>query len=335
MTSRGPIEVAVTRGGVIESVHRVHAVIAGPDGIATHLFGDAGRPTFPRSSIKGLQALPLVETGAAARFDVSAKELALACSSHEGEHMHVDAVTAWLDRIGLGDGDLACGPQWPRRPSDEIAMRCSGETPVRRHNNCSGKHTGMLATALHCGDATTNYEHREHAVQRRVFDAFSDMLDMDVGALPFGIDGCSAPNPRLPLDRIAAAAARYCEASSDRLGATRAGACRTLLAAMTAHPEMVGGTGRVDTDLIRASKGAIISKSGAEGVYVGYLPERRLGYAIKADDGNSRGASAGLWHVLETLGLLDDGLRALLRPHCLPEIRNWAGQVTGRVEVSA
>lgn len=333
MTSRGPIEIAVTRGGVPESLHHVHAVVSGPDGIATHVFGDAGRPTFPRSAIKGLQALPLVESGAARRYGVSARELALACSSHEGEAMHVDAVAAWLRRIGLDDADLACGPQWPRRRADELALACGGGTPVRMHNNCSGKHTGMLATALHCGESTAGYEHREHAVQRRVFDAFSDMLDMDVGALPFGIDGCSAPNPRLPLDRIAAAAARLAEASAERLGPTRAEACRTLLAAMVAHPDMVGGTDRVDTDLIRASQGRIVTKTGAEGVYVGYLPERGIGFALKAADGAARASAAGLWHILEMLGLLDNGVRALLKPHCLPVIRNWDGLETGDVEI--
>ncbi|MDF1721821.1 MAG: asparaginase [Minwuia sp.] len=331
MPADQPIEIVTTRGGLVESVHRVHAVVAGPDGIATHVFGEQDRMIFPRSAIKALQALPLVESGAAAAHGLSSAELALSCASHEGERFHTAAVTTWLDRIGLTEAALACGPQWPRRLSDQNDLVRAAEEPVRRHNNCSGKHSGMLTTALHLGDALHGYQDRRHPVQQRIFAAMGDMAGVDLGNAPFGIDGCSAPNPSLPLLAVATAAARVAEAGTDRLGTVRADACRTLRQAMIAHPEMIGGTDRVDTDMIRASDGRILSKTGAEGVYVAYLPEQHMGLALKTEDGASRAAAAALWSVLETLGLLDGAIRSAMTEHCRPPIRNWDGQVTGQI----
>lgn len=331
MSTEPLIEIIATRGGVLESTHRVHAVVAGPDGIATHVFGDPDRMIFPRSSIKALQALPLVESGAAAAHGLSQAELALSCASHEGEVFHTDTVAAWLQRIGLTEDALACGPQWPRRLHDQNDLVRSGAEPVRRHNNCSGKHTGMLTTALHLGDVPQGYQDRRHPVQERIFAAMGEIAGYDLGNAPFGIDGCSAPNPSLPLLSVATAAARVAESAADRLGVVRADACRTLCHAMHAHPEMIGGTARVDTDLIRASDGRILSKTGAEGVYVAYLPEQKLGLALKVEDGSSRASAAALWSVLDTLGLLDDGLRRAMTEHCRPPIRNWDGLVTGQI----
>jgi L-asparaginase II len=331
MTQSSAIEIAATRGGVVESTHRVHAVVAGPDGIATHVFGQADRPTYPRSAIKALQALPLVESGAARAHGLSQAELALACASHEGETFHTGAVGNWLQRLGLSGDALACGPQWPRRPDDQAGMIRQDQQPVRLHNNCSGKHSGMLTTALHLGDPVTHYQDRRHPVQQRIFAAIGEMADTNLSDAPFGIDGCSAPNPNLPLQAVAVAAARVAEADPARLGPVRAEACRSLCAAMQAHPEMIGGTERVDTDLIRASGGRILSKTGAEGVYVVYLPEQRLGVALKAEDGASRASAAALWSVLETLGLLDDGIRAAMTEHCRPPLRNWDGLVVGQM----
>ncbi|ANK80794.1 MAG: hypothetical protein TEF_08270 [Rhizobiales bacterium NRL2] len=331
MTSSGPIEIVATRGGAVESRHRVHAVVAGPDGDLVSVHGEAGLVAFPRSSLKAMQALSFVETGAADRFECSPVELALACASHEGEDMHADAVGAWLARMGLDPSALACGPQWPRREADMARMIRDGGQPGRVHNNCSGKHAGMLATALHMGESLEGYADRAHPVQRRVFDTVSAMTGMDLSGAPVGIDGCSAPNPALPLGVMAVAAARFAEADPARLGDVRAAACRRLQAAMAAAPEMVGGTGRVDTDLIRAFAGRVFSKTGAEGVYFIYMPEKRLGAVLKAEDGAPRASAAAIWNVLAELGLLDGQAEAALRRHCRPDIRNWDGLVTGRV----
>ena len=331
MTSSGPIEIVATRGGAVESRHRVHAVVAGPEGDLVSVYGEAGLPIFPRSSLKAFQALPLIETGAADRFGCTPAELSLACASHEGEDMHARAVAAWLERLGMEESALACGPQWPRREADMARMIRAGETPGRVHNNCSGKHAGMLATALHMEEPVDGYVDRGHPVQRRVFEAVSMLAGFDLTGAPVGIDGCSAPNPAMPLGVLAVAAARFAEADPARLGDVRASACRRLLAAMQEAPEMIGGTDRVDTDLIRAFAGRAFSKTGAEGVYFLYLPEKRLGVALKAEDGASRAATAALWTVLDDLGLLDGQAEAALRHHCRPDIRNWDGLVTGRI----
>lgn len=332
MTSNSPIEIVALRGGHVESSHRVHAVVAGPDGDATHVFGDPERVTYPRSALKAMQALPLVETGAADRFGCTPAELALACASHEGEVFHVTGALAWLDRIGLSEAALACGPQWPRREADGADLIRAAHEPGRAHNNCSGKHTGKLCTALHLGEDPAGYVARTHPVQRRVFEAVSTLAEHDLTDAPVGIDGCSAPNPALPLSALAVAAARYAEADPARLGPVRAQACQRLMQAMQAAPEMIGGTDRVDTDLIRAFQGRVLSKTGAEGVYMLYLPERRLGVALKAEDGASRASAAAIWSVLDRLGELDDAARAALRRHCRPEIRNWDGLVTGQID---
>ncbi|WP_416896879.1 MAG: asparaginase [Minwuia sp.] len=331
MTSNGPIRIAATRGGAVESVHSVHAVVAGPNGDATHVFGDPDRVVFPRSSLKAIQALPLIESGAADHFVCSPAELALACASHEGEGFHTDTVTAWLDRIGLDPEALACGPQWPRRDVDYREMVLARQEPGRVHNNCSGKHTGMLATALHLGEAPAGYASRAHNVQKRVFEAVEALSGESLDDAPVGIDGCSAPNPALPIRSLAVAAARFAEASPERLGHARADACRRLLNAMVAAPEMVGGTDRFDTDLIRVYSGRVMSKTGAEGFYMLYLPERRLGIALKAEDGTPRASTAAVWSVLERLGLLDGQAENALRHHCRPEIRNCDGLVTGEI----
>ncbi|WP_417517841.1 asparaginase [Minwuia sp.] len=330
-SSSGPIEIAATRGGAIESVHRVHAVVAGPDGDATHVFGDPDRVVFPRSSLKAIQALPLIETGAADHFQCTPQELALACASHEGEAIHTLTVKNWLVRLEMDQDALACGPQWPRLEEDKATMIRAEELPGRVHNNCSGKHSGMLTTLRHLEEDPDDYVTVSHNVQKRIFEAVEALSGQSLSGAPVGVDGCSAPNPALPLASLAVAAARYAEAAPARVGAVRAMACRRFLDAMLQAPEMIGGTGRFDTDLIRAFNGRVLSKTGAEGFYMLYLPEQNLGVALKAEDGASRASTAAVWSVLERLGMLDGQVEMALRPHCRPDIRNWDGLVTGDV----
>lgn len=332
MTSSGPIEIVAKRGGAVESLHRVHAVVAGPDGNATHVFGDADRVIFPRSSLKAMQSLPLVETGAADAFGCQPPELALACASHEGETAHVVNVQKWLTRLDLDMNSLACGPQWPRREDDHAVLIRAEQIPGRAHNNCSGKHSGMLTVARHLDEAVTGYVDVSHGIQRRIFQVIEELSDYDLAGAAVGIDGCSAPNPALPLKSLAVAAARYAEADASRLGSVRATACARMMSAMRQAPDMVGGTERFDTDLIRVMDGRALSKTGAEGVYVIYLPELKLGVALKAEDGASRASTAAVWSVLERLGLLSSRVEAALGKHCRPDIRNWDGLVTGSIE---
>jgi L-asparaginase II len=271
-----PILVEVTRAALVESVHRGSIAIADANGTIRFALGDVETPVYSRSSLKPIQALPLVESGAADAFHLSDEDVALACASHSGEPMHTSRVAAWLSRIGCSESDLACGPQAPRyEPALEEMLR-NGEKPTRLQNNCSGKHTGFLTVARHWGIATAGYERIDHPVQQAVAKALRTLSG--VGDLAWGVDGCAAPNFALPLAGFARALAQI--AGWRTVGANR------ITRAMIAHPALVGGTGRACTALMRAAKGRAAVKIGAEGVYAAMLPERGLGIALKIDDGD-------------------------------------------------
>jgi L-asparaginase II len=275
----------------------------------------------------------LIETGAADAFGVSEEELALASASHSGEPAHVAAVGAWLKRMGLSEADLACGSHWPY--SDESARGLSQrrEAPNALHNNCSGKHAGMLATASHCGEKLAGYETADHPVQRRVRAALAEVAEFDLNQAPAAVDGCGIPTLAMPLSALARCAARF--ASPERLAAERGRACRRIMAAMTAHPFMVGGSGRLCTGLIAAAKGRVLVKTGAEGVYVAMAPEMGLGLALKALDGAKRAAEVALLALLDGLGVMDDSLRRAMADLASPPILTRRGVAVGQIAVRA
>jgi L-asparaginase II len=318
-----PILVEVTRGALVESIHRGSFAIMDASGALRLALGDIESPVYSRSSLKPMQAMPLVESGAADAFGLSDEEVALACASHSGEPMHTTRVAAWLARIGLGEGDLACGAHASRYEPVAEAMIRRGEKPTRLFNNCSGKHTGFLTVARHWDIATKGYEQPNHPVQRAVATSLSELCD--AGELPFGIDGCAAPNFATSLTQFARAAARM--AAPDKLEMQRAKAARRIVTAMVAHPELVSGTGRVCAILMRASKGRAAIKAGAEGFYAGWIPETGLGIAIKIDDGAGRAAETVIAALLDTLKLLDGSHAAqvILRAPVL----NTRGDVVG------
>ena len=318
-----PILVEVTRGAMVESVHRGSLAIVDASGALRLALGDIESPVYSRSSLKPMQAMPLVESGAADAFGLSDEEVALACASHSGEPMHTTRVAAWLARIGLGESDLACGAHASRYEPVAEAMIRRGEKPTRLFNNCSGKHTGFLTVARHWDIATKGYEQPNHPVQRAVATTLSELCD--AGELPFGIDGCAAPNFATSLTQFARAAARM--AAPDKLEMQRAKAARRIVASMIAHPELVSGTGRVCATLMRASQGRAAVKAGAEGFYAGWIPQTGLGIAIKIDDGAGRAAETVIAALLDTLKLIDGSLaaQAILRAPIL----NTRGDVVG------
>lgn len=298
-----PILVEVTRGSLVESIHRGSIAIADAEGRIVFAAGDLETPVYPRSSLKPIQALPLVESGAAEAFGISDEGIALACASHSGEPMHTTRVAAWLTRIGCKESDLACGAHPSRyEPVAEDMIR-RGEKPTRIHNNCSGKHTGFLTVARHWDIATSGYERHDHPVQRAVARALSELTDVDDN-MPWGIDGCAAPNFAVPLRAQAKAFARF--AAADRLPGDRANACRRIVRAMTAHPELVSGTGRACAILMRSAKGRAAVKTGAEGFFAGMLPEHGLGIALKIDDGAGRAAETVIAAIMDKLRVLGD-----------------------------
>jgi len=308
-----PILVELTRGPLVESVHRGAVAIADATGAIRFSLGDIETLTYSRSSLKPMQAIPLVESGAADAFGLSGEEIALACASHSGEPMHTERVAAWLARIGCTESDLACGAHPSRYEPVAEAMIRAGAKPTRIFNNCSGKHTGFLTVARHWDIATEGYERVDHPVQQAVAAALKTLTGAQ--ELVFGIDGCAAPNFATSVADFARAAARM----------TGMDVGRRILTAMIAHPEMISGTGRACATLIRAGGEEVSVKIGAEGFFGGWLPERGLGIAIKIDDGAGRASETAMAAVLDGLGLLGDGARGLLRGAVL----NTRGTVVG------
>jgi L-asparaginase II len=219
-----PLLIELVRGPLVESWHRGALAVAAPSGALALQLGDVERPVYPRSAVKALQALPLVESGAAAAFGLSDAELALACSSHNAEPMHVEAARRMLAKAGLEETALECGAHWPRREADRTMVARAAGRPSPIHNNCSGKHAGMLAVCRHMKTATAGYVNRDHPVQQRVRAALEEMTGASLGEAPCGIDGCSIPTYAVPLTALARAFARF--AAPEREGAARAAAIR-------------------------------------------------------------------------------------------------------------
>lgn len=322
-----PVAVEVRRGGRVESRHRVSLVVARPDGSTVVAVGDSDRPVYPRSAIKPFQALPLVESGAAAAFGLGPRELALACASHSGEEDHIVVVSAWLRRLGLDTSDLACGPQRPLSAEAARRLDARGEEPTRLHNNCSGKHAGMLTLARHLGVPTAGYERPDHPVQQRIRAVLAELTDGAVEDPP-GVDGCAAPNWPAPLPAWAVAAARF--ATGSGLPPQRAAAAAELIAACRAEPWFVAGTGRACTRLIRALADGMV-KAGAEGVYFGFFPKAQLGLALKVEDGAARASEVALAVTLDSLGLLDEGAKRQLADLFEQPIANTRGERVGEI----
>ncbi|MDP2206000.1 MAG: asparaginase [Alphaproteobacteria bacterium] len=320
-----PLIVAATRGGIDESLHRVHAVVLHGGGDIAAAYGDTERIIYPRSTLKPLQAVALVESGAAAAFGVSDAELALACASHSGEEVHIKTAAGWLARLGLDENDLGCGAHAPYADVCEPAGALC--------NNCSGKHVGMLTLAKFMAAPTEGYLDPAHPVQQMILATLADLCGLPLSATQCGIDGCSAPNPAMPLSALARGFAAFMRA--DKAGFRRGSACRHLYQAMTEHPLHIGGSkNRLDTVLMQAAGGGILSKTGAEGCYIAVIPEKDAVIALKAEDGAGRAAQAVLYALLEKHALAAADVLDTIRPLCLPTLQNWRGTATGDIRVA-
>lgn len=333
MTALNPVLVSVERGGVTESWHRGAAAVADAEGRIVAQWGDIDRAIYPRSTVKPLQAIPLLESGAADRFRLDGAALALACASHSGEARHVERVAGWLARLGLTVADLICGPQEPFDDAAWRAMVRSGDAPSALHNNCSGKHAGMLTTAVHLGEPTRAYGEPDHPVQRRIAATLSAMTGIDVGADGCGIDGCAVPTWPVPLRHLAHAYARV--ADPDSLPTRRAATIRRLTDAIVAYPHLLAGSDRFDTTVVTLTAGAAVTKSGAEGVRVAALRTVGLGIALKIDDGQGRAADAMMAALIGRFGRLSEPMRAGLRRRADRDLVNSRAATVGRLCVAA
>lgn len=315
-----PVKVNRRRGDVVESSHEVDICVADRTGALLHCWGDPDRPVIARSAIKSLQALPLITTGAAARFGVTDDELALACASHSAEPEHVRQVTAWLDRLGLDSSHLECGPDVPLGAAAVRTFWADGQSPNQIANCCSGKHAGFLTVAMHLGEPTAGYIQPDHVVQQQVAEAVRVMTSVDSD--PCGVDGCGIPVHALPLQSLAMGMARLVD-PVDVPEPWRSAAQR-MASALTERAFLVSGLDRFEVKLQDAANEPVISKTGAEGVFMGALPDRGLGFALKARDGARAASEAALSALMVALEVVES-------PVVEPLVHNKAGTVSGSV----
>jgi L-asparaginase II len=328
-----PVLVEVTRGTVVESRHRGSIAVVDAAGRVVHRVGDVAQAVYPRSAIKPLQALLLVESGAADRFGLGDKELALACASHRGETVHTEAVASWLGRVGLSPADLECGAHLPYDPKTmEALLRADGHASTL-HNNCSGKHSGFVTAALHLGLPIKGYIQVEHPLQQRLYRTIEEMGGESLAATGRGADGCGIPVFGVPLRALARAFARLDDTAG--LEPKRADAARRILAAMAAEPVMVSGHGNFVTRVMQVAGGTVRLKSGAEGVYCAVLVGRGLGIALKIDDGAGRAAEVAMAAALRRLGAFTPAQERELAEFLEVPIRNVAGRHVGDVRPAA
>ncbi|HQZ13705.1 MAG TPA: asparaginase [Devosia sp.] len=327
-----PILVEQTRGTWVENRHRGAFVVADAEGNVIAAAGDVSRPVFPRSAVKSIQALAMFSSGAASQFDLSSEELALACASHHGEDVHVSGVTAFLGHLHLGSSDLECGAHQPSNAAARDALRAAGQKPSALHNNCSGKHSGMLSVARALGVDTAGYVGREHAVQREVRRVIEAVVGDELHVDRCGTDGCSIPTWAAPLSGFAQGFARM--ATGRGLDPDMAAAAERVFDAATSHPLLVAGSGHFDTLVMEAFGGRLMQKGGAEGVQCGAIRSKGWGYALKIDDGNMAASVTVVAELIAALADPDERQLAVLAPFRRPVISNARKLAVGEMRGS-
>lgn len=322
-----PVLVDVFRGSVVESRHRGALAIYDSEGKKLFSAGDIERAIFPRSAIKSIQALPLVESGAADAFGFENADLAMACASHSGEPEHAARALSMLKRAGLDASALECGSHWSSQQNVLIEQARSGSVPTALHNNCSGKHAGFLATCAHCNMETKGYVALGSEIQNMVRDTMQQVTGAVHSIDQCGTDGCSIPTYAIPLSNLAQGFARM--VSGQGMSEGRAKAATRLINACMDQPYYVAGKDRACTKLMEMAPGRIFVKTGAEGVFCGSVPELGVGFAIKCDDGATRGAEVMVSTVLSRLFKDDEELSAKLDSFSRKELKNWNGIKVG------
>lgn len=318
----------IWRGSYLESVHTGMAVICDKDGEISHQWGNPNALILPRSSAKMMQAIPLIISGAEKKFSIGEDLLALACASHNAAEIHLSRVLGWLSHLGFSETDLRCGPQPSKDPYVKKQMLEKGQSPCQIHNNCSGKHAGFLSVARHL-NAGPEYTDPDHPVQLMVMDVFQELTQNKVDGIT--IDGCSAPNPAIPLYSLAKAMSWFATAHKrdDQLSK----AALKLRNAMVNYPELVAGDLRACTNLMKACEKKAILKTGAEGVFVAILPELEKGIALKILDGGTRASECAIASLLIQLGVLNPNHPTALAYTHAP-ILNWRKIQTGMMKAS-
>ena len=327
-----PLLVEIVRGDLIESRHRGSIAICDSHGGVELALGDILSPVFPRSGIKPIQALALIETGAAKAFSLGHAQIALACASHNGAKTHVDIVRTWLGKIGLTENDLECGPSLPWTEEARRGLYEIDGQPTTAHDNCSGKHTGFLTVCKHMNFPVQGYTRFEHPIQQRLLGVLEQMAGMDLFEAPKAIDGCGIPTLGVPLGNIALAMARLGDPHDQP--DERQAACNRVRSSMAAEPYLIAGKDRFCTRVISALGQSALVKTGAEGVYCATLTDKKLGVAIKIDDGSRRAAEAVMMRILENLNILTERSKGQLLNLLEPSILSRSGKMVGVVRIT-
>jgi L-asparaginase II len=327
-----PLVVEITRGQLVESVHGVAACAIDARGTTLYEAGDVESPVYLRSAAKPFIAAAVIEAGAADQFGFDAREIAVMSGSHTGEAFHLDAVRSILRKIGMQPVALQCGVQWPYDEKTANALRRAGEEPTVLHNNCSGKHAGILALCEVIGADPATYLRADNPAQRRILAFCARLSDEDAGTWPVGIDGCGIPVYATSLKKAALSFARF--ASPSGVDDRSAAALLAVRDAMLAHPEYVAGTGQFDTALMLAGEGNVAAKAGAEGVHgIAAIPQG-YGYVSKVLDGASRARGPSTVAALRGLGVLTGPQAAPLDRFAAPSVYNRAGRVVGEIRIA-
>lgn len=331
MFSKQPIIVEVLRGHAVESVHQVMVAVVNEGGSLLHSWGNAQYLTFPRSAIKMLQALPLIESGAADRFQLEEKHIALACASHRGEKEHLEALSQWLEIAKIHESTYVCGPHLPYNEASAHDFIRRGQKPTVLCNNCAGKHAGIISTCLHLGESPEGYEKLEHGAQKRLRQVLSETMKYDHGKAAHGIDGCGIPTYAVPLQNIAIGMSVFVNSKETP---ARKAACDRIFRAVSKNPFYISGSDEFATTVIEKTQGRAIIKGGAEGVLAGFIPEKKVAFALKCADGAGRATQLATVQLLVQLGGMSLSEAKALAKFSQPTITNWKGDVVGQLRIA-
>ncbi len=351
MTVDRALEVCVFRGQEEESLHRVSAVCINSLGETIASWGDPHKKIFPRSSVKLIQAIPFLASGALESFNLDDRHLALACSSHRGEEIHIQLVESWLKILGKSKSDLVCGPHFPGDLAAYHRMIEQHQTPQSLHNNCSGKHTGILSTCKFYNEPTTGYNKYEHPAQKRFRRLLTEFTEYDHESAVWGIDGCSLPNYQIPLYNLARGLAKFLPLSRSNVDSIslsenivkdqslanksshKKNLTQLILQAIQKYPHLLSGTDEFVTRVISATNGRVIVKSGAEGVFVGLILDKDIAFALKAEDGSTRASQFAAAHIIKNFACLTTQEVSNIKDLLDPIVSNWAGLAVGKIEL--
>ena len=316
------------RGPFVESKSKITAVVLDEHKNIVQSWGDVHSGFYPRSSIKMLQAIPFLESGAVDYFGLSDQHICLACASHSGESVHVEKVLSWLEKMDLSDANLECGAQAPFHKKSAEELLVKNKPALCAHNNCSGKHAGFLATAKMHQEKLTGYIDESHPVQKRVTQALKECFQFELSSKNLGIDGCGIPTYYLPMIHVAYGMSEFLNPQS-----TFKSSLKRIQKAVLSEPVLLAGSGRADTDMILASEGNVLSKAGAEGVFAGVFLNQGLSFVLKVQDGNQEVSNAALCYLAHRMKAITDDQFQKLSHHARPIKKNWAGKEVGFLKI--